>query len=513
MAPNSGARILFFDFGKLGETRSIFAPPSMYDMMKRSYDYGSRVMTLSYSARTPVYTFSAEEMDRFCREHDDYVVIASAGNSGPGADTVGSPATAKNVIAVGATPNGFGSWPGQRDEYLYSEDHIMSYSSRNVAADGRMKPEVVAPGSNVLSANAGGGYTLKGGTSMSAPVVAALVTRLRVKVGGSPSSALVRGILYHRAVPIEGRDVIIQNGRLVELDMEGVLLGGGYGRVSLVESMLDRTGWMDRERMEEDGAPKVYTFSVPETVGATVTLSWTDREGYWGEPYGRRQLINDIDLMVQVWKPGGDIPDVVALGGGAKLDRLNNHERITFHAQSGDTVRVTVSRSSPFAFGNHQPYALVYSGLREASGSQNCNTWDPEYMCGAGGVRHCNVDGTYGECVSTDGCTLGKAKIDGGVCTCYRHQLCEDDDRVAFWGCDVDTGIISPDCERIVSVFESISDRVRPFTLDKPNIVYHNLVRWEDIVIPLPISLVVGILIGISIRIYIHKIHKKLKVR
>jgi len=46
------------------------------------------------------YTTSTMEVDQFVYDHPDYLVLVAAGNSGPGPNTVGSPATAKNILAV-----------------------------------------------------------------------------------------------------------------------------------------------------------------------------------------------------------------------------------------------------------------------------------------------------------------------------------------------------------------------------------------------------------------------------
>ena len=52
------------------------------------------------------YTFTAREIDEFVYTHPDYVVVVANGNEGRfGPYSVGSPATAMNVIAVGASSN------------------------------------------------------------------------------------------------------------------------------------------------------------------------------------------------------------------------------------------------------------------------------------------------------------------------------------------------------------------------------------------------------------------------
>lgn len=90
-------------------------------------------------------------------------VCVAAGNSGPGASTVGSPACARKVITVGATDK---------------QDGIASYSSRGPTSDGRVKPDVCFPGSSIISARAKNTamgtplndfYTTASGTSMATP--------------------------------------------------------------------------------------------------------------------------------------------------------------------------------------------------------------------------------------------------------------------------------------------------------------------------------------------------------
>jgi len=102
--------------------------------------------------------------------------------------TVGSPATGRNVFAVGAFTNvrnyvlGDGTPVNSRDQ----EGDLAPFSSMGPTLDGRLKPEIVAPGHNVISALstgvgtpepavAGGVHFASSGTSMASPVVAGAV--------------------------------------------------------------------------------------------------------------------------------------------------------------------------------------------------------------------------------------------------------------------------------------------------------------------------------------------------
>ncbi|NJD98352.1 alkaline serine protease [Thermococcus sp. LS1] len=101
------------------------------------------------------------------------VVCVAAGNSGPDKYTIGSPAAASKVITVGAV-----------DKY----DVITDFSSRGPTADGRLKPEVVAPGNWIIAARASGTqltdqlvgdyYVAAPGTSMATPHVAGIAALL-----------------------------------------------------------------------------------------------------------------------------------------------------------------------------------------------------------------------------------------------------------------------------------------------------------------------------------------------
>ncbi len=125
------------------------------------------------------------------------VVVAASGNSGPMPRTVGSPGCAREVITVGASTDA---------------DEVASFSSRGPTSDGRVKPDVVLPGVNIIAARAKGTslgngqidahYTSLSGTSMATPHAAGVVALL-LAANPTLTPRQVKNILKSTAVDLE----------------------------------------------------------------------------------------------------------------------------------------------------------------------------------------------------------------------------------------------------------------------------------------------------------------------
>jgi serine protease AprX len=96
------------------------------------------------------------------------VVVIAAGNSGPGAKTVGTPGMDPKIITVGAFDD--------RGTPSKEDDKMAYFSSRGPTPyDGLTKPDVISPGVNIMScSNKGDTYKSSSGTSMATPIVAGI---------------------------------------------------------------------------------------------------------------------------------------------------------------------------------------------------------------------------------------------------------------------------------------------------------------------------------------------------
>lgn len=131
----------------------------IYDNHKH---YNIKVVNLSLGIR-PSEGYQIDPLMLGANElvHAGICVVAAAGNSGPERETITSPGISPLVITVGSCDH---------------HNHVPDFSSRGPTPAGQIKPDVVAPGVDIvsLSAQSPKGYVAQSGTSMSAPYVAGL---------------------------------------------------------------------------------------------------------------------------------------------------------------------------------------------------------------------------------------------------------------------------------------------------------------------------------------------------
>jgi hypothetical protein len=368
-------------------------------VFQQAYTQGARIHTNSWGddENNPVkglYSAGSEDADQFMWNHKDFLLLFANGNDGPGTNTVGSPATAKNVVGVGATLRGT------------SANSMASFSSCGPTDDGRVKPDVTMPGSGIISANADNNVTTNNcgtksssGTSMASPGAAGSAALIRQYYtagwypSGSadpadaftPSAALVKATLVNSATDMTNVAAIPSNCQ-------------GWGRVRL-DDALHFSGEARSLFVEDDsvGFPQGSSGgqrTFPLTVASSsepfkVTLTWTD---FPSTPAAAVNLVNDLDLVVS--GPGGTFLGNVFSGGqsqtGGSSDRRNTVEQVLLAAPTPGSYTVTV-RSFTVPVGP-QPFALVATGDLASGGCDDDNDCDDGLFCngaetcGAGGV-------------------------------------------------------------------------------------------------------------------------------
>lgn len=234
------------------------------DFLARGYQNGARISSNSWGASDAGgYNIISSIVDNYVWQHKDYLVLYAAGNAGPGSQTIGSPGTAKNVLTIGASEN---DRKDLNERLADNTNEIAEFSSRGPTADGRVKPDVVAPGTWILSVRAAqapdgsfwapfnDSYAFMGGTSMATPLTAgstALVREWLAKQRGinAPSAALMKAVMINGAVQLPGAEVADMNS--------------GYGRVDLKNTLRSNYVVMDDfVQGLTTGQSKEYTIQV-----------------------------------------------------------------------------------------------------------------------------------------------------------------------------------------------------------------------------------------------------------
>lgn len=135
-------------------------------ILEHRYEYQIRVVNISVGAKPNVPQDGAEDLIKNVEAlwNAGLVVAASAGNYGPKESSVAIPGVSKKIITVGALEG----------------ENVLRCSGRGPTRECVVKPEILAPGANIISCQ-GRWYGAKSGTSMATPVVAGAAALLLSK--------------------------------------------------------------------------------------------------------------------------------------------------------------------------------------------------------------------------------------------------------------------------------------------------------------------------------------------
>lgn len=334
-------------------------PADIDELFLPAYSAGVRVHVDGWGQEKNVYSITSSQIDKFIFEHNDFLPIFGAGNSGPGEKSVSTEANSKNALSVGASqvPR-----PAFSTNARYSDQPSAS-SSRGPADDGRIKPEILAPGSVVISAcsslvssnyPANEMYTRMGGSSMAAAVTGGAAALLRQYLKSSqqannPSASLIKALLINGTRVLDGQPS--RKDGFGMLDLAGTILPLEEGCSQFTENKIKKA----EEKCEYNST--VYHQGTP----FKATLAWTDPVDTAGST---STLVNNLDLIVT--GPDGTKYYGNDFSNSGKADSLNNVEQVYIpHAKAGEYV-ITVKGTSLSEEHNSQKYSLVYGQSMQA---------------------------------------------------------------------------------------------------------------------------------------------------
>ncbi len=349
----------------------LLAVPAPSTILNQALAVGVRIHSNSWGSSKTSYNNVAALFDDYIWKHPELLVLFAAGNSGGDYDqdgvidenSVGAPGTAKNVLTVGASENQvlagglqvpMGEYSGDRwgvpplstDKFSDHPSGIAGFSGRGPTDDGRRKPDVVAPGTNILSTRAqisgapemwgvvDDHYVFSGGTSMATPVAAGaaglirqyLVSKLNIP---EPSAALLKAVIMHTAEDLFPGQYGL--GKSQEITTPRPNFTEGFGRIDVARALNSEVQVFDEKMGVGTGESKNFIIKIDgeKPASLTVTLNYTDAPGLVS---GTQALVNDLDLSVTA-------PDGKTVG---VQDRLNNNEYLELPITRSGLYKVTV---------------------------------------------------------------------------------------------------------------------------------------------------------------------------
>ena len=369
-------------------------------------DDATDVSNHSYVQSFDGYSTAAKRLDEIVRgdaSHDGDAIPArpqvwAAGNNGTGAQYGNEEGyyalftSAKNTISVGSSDS--------------RDDRTSDFSSLGPTFDGRIKPDIVAPGCNdsirspsrgILAASSGSqGYTGKCGTSMAAPVVSGIVgLMMEAHQNSSASGTTLYPSTYKALLVQTARDMVktdaFPDREFNNPDTGSALLyhagpdfATGYGLVD-ANAAVRATADPDRWRQAiagRTGEVDTYCVDVPAGAGEIrATLAWDDEPGSTVTSITSTKLVNDLDLelvapdgtVVRPWtldplpvsaSPGDGAPDPITAAdvvpARRDVDRRNNVEMANVPLPAAGEWKVRV-RAFNLPNANAQPYSLASS--------------------------------------------------------------------------------------------------------------------------------------------------------
>lgn len=321
-------------------------------LTNNSYGFGISCPT---SGTYSTYTSTSSGIDEQVSNNLSLIHCFAASNDGA-------------ITPCGSRTGGFGTislgYGGSKNAVVVGavsiDDAIAGFSSRGPVADGRVKPDVCAVGTAVMSTIRTNTYGSKQGTSMATPgttgSLALMYQRYRqLNSNQNPDGALLKALLMNSADDIGNSNVDYRHG---------------YGRININRAVEDLEAGRFVTGTISQGGTATQTITVPAgTSQIKVMLYWHDYKGATSGPGSFKALVNDLDLTVtnpastvlQPWvlDPTVGQENTLAFRG---TDTLNNAEQVTVSTPASGTYTITVNGTEvPMG---PQRYYLVWEAIQ-----------------------------------------------------------------------------------------------------------------------------------------------------
>ncbi|GAB2844438.1 S8 family serine peptidase [Streptomyces deserti] len=311
-----------------GGCTNIALTEGMIDLVTRR---GVDIVNMSIGGLPPLNDGNNARARLYTRLIDEYGVqlVISAGNSGPGTNTIGDPSLADKVISVGASVSRE-TWAANYGSVVEKKYAMMPFSSRGPREDGGFAPTLSAPGAavNTIQTWAPGapvaeagytlppGYGMLQGTSMASPQAAGASALLlsaaeQRKIDLSPLT--LRTALTSTARQIKGVQAHEQGAGLIRIvqawdAIKDRATAHAYTVKAPVDTAMEQhlatpgfgTGLYDREGGLKAGQKKTYEVTVTRTSGPDRPLR---HELDWKNNDGTFRLLGDDEVVLPLNQP------------------------------------------------------------------------------------------------------------------------------------------------------------------------------------------------------------------
>ncbi len=319
-----------------------------------------------------IYNEEAATLDEVAFLAPYYLLIRSAGNErgedglgiqppdGP-YDTMTGEAIAKNILAIGNVVPQVET-PSERGHLV-----LRPSSSWGPADDGRIKPDLTAPGTSILSSSTNeSGYASLTGTSMSTPVVsgnAILLQQLHQRLYNQfMKAATLKAVLLHSALNTgsgDGPDYEYGYGFL-DANFASRLINE-KGKKSIIDErkLINQESYEIEVEVTDTGSPLIVSISWTDPAGVAITDAVLDPTDL--------ALVNDLDIRVtdpndevtSPWILDPENPENTATTGDNFRD---NYEKIEIENPVEGTYTISVTHKGELT-NDEQEYTLLVSNM------------------------------------------------------------------------------------------------------------------------------------------------------